>query len=192
MKGGRGFRVIASPFNSTDASIPAREYWKIPFNLIRCISVIKRKKKYIPKNVVVKRGSAGLGLFAGEPIKKGDFIIEYIGKVMTSEEADDKGGMYLFDISSRKVVDGTTRKNTARYINHSCRPNCETEVKGGRIYVFAKRAIRSGEELSYDYGKEYFDDYIKPKGCRCSHCLGQGKDKKRLPHQQRRDSGNES
>ncbi|NIR47465.1 SET domain-containing protein [candidate division KSB1 bacterium] len=123
-----------------------------------------------PFALSVKRSRAGLGLYANEPIPKNSFVIEYFGKILSNEEADRRGGKYLFDISSRRTVDGSTWKNLARYINHSCRPNCEVEVKRGRIYIYAKRAIEPGEELGYDYGKEYVDEFIKPRGCRCNHC----------------------
>ena len=123
----------------------------------------------------VKRSTAGLGLFAGEAIKKGATIIEYIGEKITADEANKRGGKYLFEINSRWTIDGTTRKNTARYINHACDPNCEAENRGGRIFITAKRAIPAGEELTYNYGEEYFDEHIKPNGCRCASCVAKTK-----------------
>lgn len=117
----------------------------------------------------VKKSAAGLGLFAGEAIKKGAKIIEYIGDKVTADEANKRGGMYLFEINSRWTIDGKTRKNTARYINHACgsAANCEVEIRAGRIWVLAKKDIKPGEELAYDYGKEMFDEFIKPHGCSC-------------------------
>ena len=120
--------------------------------------------------LVVKRSSAGLGLFTDAPIPRGEFIIEYWGPILTSKQADRKGGKYLFETSKNRIIDGTTRDNVARYINHSCKPNCEIDILRGRVYVFSKRSIKPGEELTYDYGKEYFNDYIKPYGCRCGTC----------------------
>ncbi len=131
------------------------------------------KKQPLKRNVLkVKRGINGLGLFATIDIKKGTFIIEYVGKLLTAVQADEKGGQYLFEINSRWTIDGTTRKNLARYINHSCRPNCETETydRTKRIEVTAIKNIKVGEELTYDYGKAFWNDYIKPKGCRCEKC----------------------
>lgn len=122
------------------------------------------------RDLSVRRSKAGLGLFTNAPIERGGFVIEYVGTMLTHEEANRKGGKYLFEISSRRTVDGTARSNRARYINHSCKPNCEVEIKKGRILIFAKRAIKAGEELCYDYGKEYVDEYIKPYGCRCVPC----------------------
>lgn len=122
------------------------------------------------KNTKVKRSPSGLGLFAMEDIKKGEFIIEYSGTILTVREANEKGGKYLFEINSRYTIDGSDRKNIARYINHSCRPNCEIEIKKRCVLVFSIKNIKAGDELNYDYGKEYFNEYIKPNGCKCVKC----------------------
>lgn len=119
----------------------------------------------------VKRSKSGLGLFADQDIPKGVYLIEYFGKELTDEETYTSNSKYLFEINSKKTIDGSTRKNIARYINHSCKPNCEVEIKKGRILVFSKKNIKVGEELAYDYGKEYWNEYIKPIGCKCSKCF---------------------
>ncbi|MCC7160524.1 SET domain-containing protein-lysine N-methyltransferase [Candidatus Nomurabacteria bacterium] len=124
-----------------------------------------------PQDLATKRGVNGLGLFAKVPMKKGDCIIEYIGEVINDKEANNRGGRYLFQTSKDRHIDGTTRSNIARYINHSCRPNCEVDIIKGRVFVYAKRKIEPGEELAYDYGKEYWDEHIKPKGCGCVKCV---------------------
>lgn len=129
-----------------------------------------RKNDRLEGHLKVKKGINGLGLFTDIPIKKGEFVIEYFGEMLTADQANEKGGKYLFEISNRRTIDGTTRNNTARYINHSCRPNCETDIKKGRVFVFARRGIKEGEELTYDYGKDYWNEYIKPKGCLCEKC----------------------
>ncbi len=113
------------------------------------------------------RSNAGLGLFATRPFKKGESIIEYFGREITKAEAYTSRSRYLFEVNSRKTIDGTTRENFARYINHSCKPNCEPQIVKGKIFIDAIRNIKIGEELSYDYGEEYFDEHIKPHGCRC-------------------------
>lgn len=123
-----------------------------------------------PHDLTVKRGINGLGLFAKVPIKKGDCIIEYVGEIITAAQANQRGGRYLFETSSNRHIDGTTRSNTARYINHSCRPNAEPDTIRGRVFIYAKRAIVPGEEILYDYGKEYWNEYIKPKSCLCEKC----------------------
>ena len=126
-----------------------------------------RKSKH---TLAVVRSSAGLGLKTQFSIPKGDFVAEYFGTFLSDEEADKNGGKYLFEVDKDLVINGTTRGNIARYINHSCRPNCESEIDGKRVFIYAKRNIKSGEELAYDYGKEYFDDFIKPHGCKCAPC----------------------
>ena len=121
----------------------------------------------------VKRAQkgAGCGLFAGEDIPKGAFIIEYFGREIDEKEQYTSKSKYLFEINSKKTIDGTIRENTARYINHSCRPNCEVEIKKGRVLIFSKRKIKAGEELGYDYGKEFWNEHIKPIGCKCVKCV---------------------
>ncbi len=130
------------------------------------------KKKYTPGNfdLKIKRSVAGLGLFAESPIPKGACIIEYTGKLLSKKEEEASNSLYLFDAGGGVTIDGAPRWNTARYINHSCRPNCEIDIYKHRVYVIAKRNIKAGEELAYDYDTDYFDSYIKPKGCRCIKC----------------------
>lgn len=118
----------------------------------------------------VKRSSAGLGLFAASPIPRNACIIEYVGRPLSKEEMETSKSKYLFEISSRTTIDGSARTNLARYINHSCKPNAEAEIHRGRVFIFALRKIEPGEELTYNYGKEYFNDIIKPMGCRCASC----------------------
>ncbi|MDO8742194.1 MAG: SET domain-containing protein [bacterium] len=131
---------------------------------------MQQKKPVYPEGVVVKRASAGLGLFASRPFKKGERIIEYVGRVISTAEEYTSKSKYLFEVNKRKTIDGADRSNVARYINHSCRPNCEPEIERGRVYVDAIKSIKAGEELSYDYGEEYFNEHIKPHGCRCVKC----------------------
>jgi hypothetical protein len=123
--------------------------------------------------VKVKRSITGLGLYAQEPIPKGACIIEYTGREISKEEEETINSLYLFEVTKKKTIDGSVRSNTARYINHSCRPNCEIEIYKERVYVMAKRNIKEGEELNYDYDTSYFNEYIKPKGCRCAKCSPQ-------------------
>ncbi|PJE64314.1 MAG: hypothetical protein COU90_02585 [Candidatus Ryanbacteria bacterium CG10_big_fil_rev_8_21_14_0_10_43_42] len=117
----------------------------------------------------VKRAKpgAGLALFTKREFKKGDFVIEYTGEKISDAEADRRGGKYLFTINTKWTLDAKDHKHLARYINHACKPNCETDERGGRILIFATRTIKPGEEITYDYGEEYFDDFIKPHGCKC-------------------------
>ena len=137
--------------------------------------IVKKKKG----RLAVRRSKNGLGLFTCAEISRDDFIIEYTGKRISSDEADRNGGKYLFEINSKWVIDAKARKNLASYINHSCYPNCEVINEGGELNVYAKCAIKAGEELHYHYGKGYFEDHIKPVGCKCSYCLNKRKKQKR-------------
>ena len=122
------------------------------------------------RRFVVKRTKTGLGLFTTKPIRRGEFVIEYTGALIPNSDTARMKGRYLFQVNSRWTVDGAGRENVSRYINHSCRPNCEAFIKRRRILIYAKRNIAAGEELSYDYGREYFEEFILPEGCRCARC----------------------
>jgi SET domain-containing protein len=132
-------------------------------------------KRVSHKNIKVKRVPYGLGLFATGPIRKGEIVGEYWGEIITEEEANRRGGKYLFELEHGMAIDGKMRENIARYINHSCAPNCEPEedVKARRVFIRARRNIQEGEELGYNYGKEYWEAHIKPRKCRCG-CRGRG------------------
>lgn len=120
----------------------------------------------------VKRSSAGLGLFALEDIQKNQLIIEYTGESITEEEANKRGGRYLFQVTDTLVIDGKERENTARYINHACKPNAEAEhdEEDDRIYIRACKNIKAGEEITYHYGKDYMKQIINKEGCMCASC----------------------
>jgi uncharacterized protein len=133
------------------------------------------RRRYVPGTfkLNVKRSSAGkgagLGMFAGEAIPKNACIIEYVGREISPGEAYTSRSKYLFEITKKKTIDGKPRVNKAGYINHSCRPNAEPFIHNQRVFIFAKRAIKEGEEITYDYGKEYFDEHIGDK-CGCTKC----------------------
>ena len=122
------------------------------------------------KQVKVKRGLAGLGLFAQEDIKEGELIIEYIGNILNKEEADKiTTGQYLFEINRNKTIDGSVRWNIARYCNHACEEagNAESTITKGRVFIKAIKNIKEGEEIVYDYGEEFVNEHIAPYGCNC-------------------------
>ncbi len=131
--------------------------------------------KSLPK-LVVARGAHGLGLFTDEEVRRGQLLIEYTGEPITSKEADRRGGRYLFTVSRHLVIDAKGRENKARYINHSCKPNCYAEIneEATKVFIYARRRIGSGLELNYNYGKEYFKDIIGGKSkCKCGeHKVG--------------------
>lgn len=133
----------------------------------------KIKSEYLKKFSVFRaEKGAGFGLKTNEPIKKGEFIIEYIGIKRLNKDIENHTGKYLFEVDEKYTIDGSPRWNLARYINHSCRPNAEVEIdEKGRILIQAIKNIKPGEEITYDYGKEYFNEFIKPFGCKCVKCL---------------------
>ncbi len=112
----------------------------------------------------------GLALFARRTFTEGEFVAEYTGRRIPTVEADALSTRYLFEIDKDWTIDGSPRSNIARYMNHSCFPNCETDIVDGKILITALRDIEIGEELTFDYGEEYFDEFIKPYGCRCVRC----------------------
>ncbi len=109
----------------------------------------------------------GEGLFADADIAKGDFIVEYTGTKITTKAADALKTRYLFELDDEWTIDGETLSNTARYINHSCEPNAEAEIHDEHILISAIKNIKAEEEITIDYGDEYFDEFIKPVGCKC-------------------------
>ena len=120
----------------------------------------------------VARSTTGLGLFAAKPIRRGAYIVTYRGRRIPAEEArrrEARGARYMFELDSRWTIDGSPRWNLARYINHSCRPNAKPVARQGRIVIIASRRIEPGEEITYNYGREYFDLFLKTR-CRCSAC----------------------
>jgi uncharacterized protein len=133
----------------------------------------------------VGRSRAGFGLFATAPIAKGQFIIRYTGPKLTNEQADKAENKYLFELNSRWTIDGKGRKNIARYINHSCRPNAEVYFVGHAIKIRARKKIEPGEEIGYDYGKDHFNAYIKDKGCQCPKCREKRADGRRAKRKRR-------
>lgn len=130
----------------------------------------------------IGRSKTGLGLFATKPIKKGDKIIRYMGPMLDCRKKKDDAveNKYLFQISKRWTVDGSVRKNIARYINHACKPNAESDVskKKLRIVIRAIKDIEPGDEINYDYGTEYFKEFLKPIGCKCDSCEKKRKKKR--------------
>jgi SET domain-containing protein len=109
-------------------------------------------------------------LFARVPIRKGQFIARYSGRKIRTDTADDLDTRYLFEINTRWTIDGATRKNTARYINHSCRPNAEVYFVKHVVKIRAIKNIKAGDEITYHYGRNYFEAFIKPVGCKCLPC----------------------
>jgi hypothetical protein len=122
----------------------------------------------------IGRSRTGLGLFATKPIKKGAKIVRYFGPLLDSRNKKHEGieNKYLFELNGRWTIDGSVRKNVARYINHACKPNAESDVSARKrkVVIRAIKHIEPGEEINYDYGTDYFKAYLKPIGCKCASC----------------------
>ena len=128
----------------------------------------------------------GTGVFASTKVPKGKKVIEYIGEKITKKESarrsialieknrgsETDGAVYIFEVNKRHDIDGNIPENTARFINHSCDPNCEPDVIKNRVWLISTRKIKKGEELSYNYGFD-LEDYEEHK-CRCGakECIG--------------------
>lgn len=139
------------------------------------------------RRIEVRRsGVHGQGVFALVDIPKGERIIEYVGEIISWNEAqrrhphdpDDPNHTFYFHIDEDRVIDALYGGNDSRWINHSCDPNCYADEQDGRIFITARRAIRAGEELNYDYGlvidepltPELIADY--PCWCGSAECRG--------------------
>jgi uncharacterized protein len=115
----------------------------------------------------------GQGLFvADRPIATGEGI-EYVGPRLSVKKLNGNiaANRYLYSFNDRYVIDGADENNLARWINHSCRPNCFAWPDGKRLLIRTVREILPREELTVDYGQDYFNLWIRPHGCRCPACL---------------------
>jgi uncharacterized protein len=111
----------------------------------------------------------GKGVFATTKLSKGDLIVEYKGQRIDWETAlarhphdpSQPNHTFYFSLDTGDVIDANVRGNAARWINHSCAPNCEAREQDGRVYIHAKRSIQAGDELFYDYGLVLDEDYTE-------------------------------
>lgn len=128
---------------------------------------------------VRRSGVHGKGVFAVEKLKKGEALIEYVGEVIDWPEAlrrhphnpEEPNHTFYFSIDDDHVIDANVGGNAARWINHACKPNCEADEQGGRVFIKTLRKIQPGEELFYDYGlvidEKYTKKLKKQYECRC-------------------------
>lgn len=130
----------------------------------------------------------GTGVFATSDIPKNKKIIEYIGDKVTKSEGDrrsaerikkylnkkNEGSVYIFELNKKYDIDGSPKYNKARYINHSCSPNCEVDILNNQIWIISIKKIKKGEELNYDYGYPFDKDDYKDHKCKCGskNCIG--------------------
>ena len=130
----------------------------------------------------------GYGIVASRNIRKHEKVIQYIGEKITKSEGDRRsekrikkylnsnrtGSVYIFELNKKYDIDGTPKYNKARYINHSCDPNCEVEISKNEIWISSIKKISKGEELTYDYGYEFDKDDFRDHVCKCgsTNCIG--------------------
>ena len=159
------------------------------------------RKQTSPYILIRKSRIHSAGIFAKKNIPKGTRIIEYVGEKITKAESDRRadipleknkknstyGAVYIFILNKRDDIDGNVTYNTARFINHSCDSNCETEIIHGHIWVIAIRDIKRGEELAYNYNYD-IEDYEDHK-CHCGskRCVGYIIDEDHWPRLKRKE-----
>lgn len=147
----------------------ARPFPKIPAQALRQPRYLKVKRSRL----------AGVGVFTSRAVPKGTLLLEYLGERITHEEAGERyyaakepdAFVLLFTVDRKVVIDGGVGGRAARYVNHSCEPNCEADEIGGRIFITAIRDIPAGAELTYDYNMEAPSplprDWRRRYACRC-------------------------
>ncbi len=130
----------------------------------------------------------GTGVYATKNISKDKKIIQYIGEKINKKEGDKRsesrlkkylhstktGSVYIFELNKKYDIDGSPLYNKARYINHSCNPNCEVNIFNDEIWISSIKKIKKGEELTYDYGYSFDKDDYKDHECKCGskNCIG--------------------
>ena len=139
------------------------------------------------KRIQVRRsGVHGKGVFALQDIAEGETVIEYVGEIISWDEAQDRhphdpndpNHTFYFHVNEDRVIDALYGGNSSRWINHSCDPNCEADEENDRIFIKAIRNIKAGEELNYDYGLIIDEPYTKklkaeyPCWCGSANCRG--------------------
>jgi uncharacterized protein len=161
------------------------------------------------KRIQVRRsGVHGKGVFALQDLAEGETLIEYVGEIISWDEAQDRhphdpndpNHTFYFHVNEDKVIDALHGGNSSRWINHSCDPNCEADEENDRIFIKALRNIKAGEELNYDYGLIIDEPYTKklkaeyPCWCGSKNCRGtllspkERKDTPKIPSQKKAKS----
>ena len=139
------------------------------------------------RRIQVRRsGVHGKGVFALQDLAEGETLIEYVGEIISWDEAQDRhphdpkdpNHTFYFHVNEDKVIDALHGGNSSRWINHSCDPNCEADEDNERVFIKALRNIKAGEELNYDYGLIIDEPYTKkllaeyPCWCGAKNCRG--------------------
>jgi len=137
---------------------------------------------------IKKSNVHGTGIVARKNVVKGTKIIQYIGEKITKKEGDKRsskriknylhskstGSVYIFELNKKFDIDGSVARNYARFINHSCNPNCEVNIVKNEIWISSIKSIKKGEELNYDYGFPFDEDDFSDHICMCKSkkCIG--------------------
>src|SRR6185369_12928155 len=120
-------------------------------------------------------GIHGTGGFARIDIRSGDLVIEYVGEKINKQqslERCERHNQYIFELDDEYDLDGNVSWNPARFLNHSCAPNCEAELDEGKVWIVALRDIRAGEEMSFNYGYNLEEYREHPCRCGAAKCVG--------------------
>jgi SET domain-containing protein len=123
----------------------------------------------VPNNLVIGPSPIhGMGGFARRALNRGERVVEYTGEKITKAESlrrCEAGNWFIFSLDDEFDLDGNTAGNPARWLNHSCAPNCEAQFLDGRVWITARRDIAAGEEITFNYG--YTLDEYREHPCRC-------------------------
>ena len=117
----------------------------------------------------------GMGAFARQRVGKGVHVIEYVGEKIDKAESlrrCEQNNEFIFALDAEHDIDGSVASNPARWINHSCTPNCEAEVEDGRIWIVALKEIEAGEEVTFNYGFDLVDYRQYTCQCGAPECVG--------------------
>jgi SET domain-containing protein len=152
---------------------------------MRQIASVVRRVKLPARLRFGRSGLHGRGVFARDFIPQGERLLEYVGERITKAEAQRRedrrraraaagrpASVFIFELDDRFDLDGTVPGNPARWINHSCEPNCEAQEEFGRIWIVARRDIAPDEELTFDYGFAYREAHLHPCRCGTRACAG--------------------
>lgn len=144
------------------------------------------QKAAVSPYITIRRSKIhGNGMFAKRDIPKGTKIIEYLGHKLTKAQSDKRaeeieakakkygtGAVYIFTLNKTHDIDGSVSWNKARFMNHACETNCESDIMKGKIWIVATRDIKKGEELHYDYGYDLLNWQDHPCRCGKGSCVG--------------------
>jgi uncharacterized protein len=147
-------------------------FWVVSFPFMPNSDDIEMSEKF----VVIKNSAIhGQGCFACRAMRAGTRVIEYVGERIDKTESlrrCEAGNEYIFALDETHDLDGSVDQNIARFINHSCSPNCEAVPEGGKIWIIALCDIVAGEELTFDYGYDLIDYREHPCHCGSAGCAG--------------------